>query len=652
MSAMFPKLFERGQIGRLEIKNRVVKAATYGALSNIDGSVTDRMIRYYEEVARGGTGLVIVESASIDDKASKAAPCELGISSIEHIPGLAALAQGICDQGARAALQLTHFGRDNFLGITPAKSASRIPMSMGGLGPFETFADEPVPEELTVEEIHDIVKAFGDAAQRAQTAGFEMVEVHGAHGGLVTNFLSPGTNRRNDMYGGPLQNRMRFLVEVVRSIRKKVGADFPIGVRLSGNDYEPNGVVIEDTVGVAKVLESIGVDIIHVSGGSHIRGNHLASPMSVPAGHHIREVEAVKRVVHIPVIASGSITTPQLAEEILQSGKADFIALARPLFADPYWPKKAKEGRPEDITPCIRCNDGCQDRSNLRYRPTQCTVNAALNKGDTLAITPADRQRNVAVVGGGPGGMEAARVCALRGHKVTLYEKRSLGGAMIDASAPEFKADLKRLIDYYVTQLKKLEVEVIQKEATVDTFKKGNVDAVIVAVGGTPLIPDVPGIGKPIVVVALDVLRKKSPLGQKVLVVGGNMVGAEVGLWLAEQGKEVIFVEMLDEFMANVGIFDQLEYHERFAKQKVTIHTGKRLESVVDKGAIVVDKFGRRQEMVADNIVLAVGFAPLTGLREKLEKERGFEVYAIGDCVSPRRIFDAIHEAYLTARKV
>jgi NADPH-dependent 2,4-dienoyl-CoA reductase/sulfur reductase-like enzyme len=374
--------------------------------------------------------------------------------------------------------------------------------------------------------------------------------------------------------------------------------------------------------------------------------------MSVPAGHHIREVEAVKRVVHIPVIASGSITTPQLAEEILESGKADFIALARPLFADPYWPQKAREGRPEDITPCIRCNDGCQDRSNLRYRPTQCTVNVALNKGDTLAITPADRQRNVAVVGGGPGGMEAARVCALRGHKVTLYEKRSLGGALIDASAPEFKADLKRLIDYYVTQLKKLKVEVIQKEATVDTFKKGNVDAVIVAVGGTPLIPDVPGIDRPIVVTAMDVLRKKSPVGQKVLVVGGNMVGTEVGLWLAEQGKEVIFVEMLDEFMANVGIFDQLEYHERLAKQKVAIHTGKRLESVIDKGAIVVDKFGRRQEMMADNIVLAVGFIPLTSLREKLEKEKGFEVYAIGDCVSPRRIFDAIHEAYLTARKL
>ncbi len=652
MKPMFPKLFERGKIGRLETENRIVKAATYGALSNIDGSVTDRMIRYYAEVARGGTGLVIVESAYIDKKASKAAPCQLGVADVEHIPGLAALAQAISDNGAKAALQLVHFGRDNFLGITPAKAPSRIPMSIAGLGPFETFGGEPVPEELTIEEIQEIVAAFGDAARRAQTAGFDMVEVHGAHGGLVTNFLSPGTNRRTDMYGGSLQNRMRFLIEVVRDIKKKVGADFPLGVRLSGIDYEPNGVVIEDTLEVAKGLEKVGVDIIHISGGSHIRGNHLASPMSVPVGHHVREAEAVKKVVHIPVIASGSITTPQLAEEILERGKADFIALARPLFADPYWPQKAREGRPENITPCIRCNDGCQDRSNLKYRPTQCTVNVMLNREDSLDIITAERCKNVGVVGGGPGGLEAAKVCALRGHRVTLFEKRKLGGALNEASVPEFKSDLRRLISFYVTQMEKLKVEVIQKEATVNTIKEGNFDAVIIAVGGVPAGPDVPGIDKPIVISALDALDRKVPVGQKVLVVGGNMVGTEVGLWLAEQGKEVIFTEMTDEFMTNVGIFERLEYSERLAKQKVTIHTGKRLEKVVDKGAIVVDRYGKKQEIWADSIVLAVGFIPQTTLKEQLEQGKGLEVYAIGDCVNPRRIFDAIHEAYLTARRI
>jgi 2,4-dienoyl-CoA reductase-like NADH-dependent reductase (Old Yellow Enzyme family)/thioredoxin reductase len=652
MTTIFPRLFERGKIGRLEIGNRVVKAATYGALSNPDGSVTDRMIRFYEKVARGGTGLVIVESAWIDKKGSKAAPCSLGVADVEHIPGLASLARAICDSGAKAALQIAHFGRDNFLGITPAKSASRIPMSALGTVAFETFGAEPVPEELTVEEIREVVAAFGDAAKRAQTAGFDLVEVHGAHGTLVTNFLSPATNRRTDMYGGSLQNRMRFLVEVVRAIKGKTGGDFPLSIRLSGIDYEPNGVVIEDTLEVVKVIEKIGVDVIHVSGGSHIQGIHCASPMSMPLGHHVREAEAVKKVVHIPVIVSGSITTPQLAEEILESGKADFIALARPLFADPNWPQKAREGRPEDIIPCIRCNEGCQYRSNRKYRPILCTVNVAMGRDDTFIITAAERQKDVAVIGGGPGGMEAARVCALRGHRVTLYEKRNLGGVLIEASVPEFKSDLRRLVSYYVTQMEKLKVKVIQEEATVDTVKDGKFDVVIVAVGGTPLTLDVPGIDRPIVINAQGALSGKLSVGQRVLVVGGGMVGTAVGLWLAEQGKEVIFVEMLDDFMVGVGIRDRVAYQERLAKQKVTIYTGKRLESVIEKGAVVVDKKGSRQEILADSIVVAAGFAPQASLREQLEKEKHLEVYAVGDCVNPGMIFDAIHEGYLTARGI
>ncbi|MFX0203318.1 MAG: FAD-dependent oxidoreductase [Candidatus Hodarchaeota archaeon] len=650
MNMMFPKLFEHGKIGRLEIDNRVIKAATYGALGNPDGSITDRMIRNYEEVARGGAGLIIVEGAGVDKKGGEGGPGSPSAANVLYIPGLAALAQGIQCNGAKAALQIVHFGRDNFLGITPAKVPSRIPMGVGG--PLEGLGYELVSEELAIEEIREIVSAFGDAANRAQTAGFDMVEVHGAHGTLVTNFLSPATNRRTDMYGGSLQNRMKFLVEIVTDIRKKVGEDFPLCVRLSGIDYEPNGVVIKDTLEVVKVLEKIGVDAIHLSGGSHIRGHHLASPMTIPAGHHVREAEAVKNIVHIPVIASGSITSPQLAEEILETGKADFISLARPLFADPYWPQKAREGRPEDITPCIRCNDGCQDRTNLRFRPTQCTVNAALNRKDTLTVTPDGSRKDVVVVGGGPGGMEAARVCALGGHRVTLYEKRKLGGALIEASVPEFKSDLKRLISYYVAQMEKRKVEVILEEFTVSAIKKRSFDAVIVAVGGAPLIPDVPGIDRPIVTSALDVLSGKSPLGQKIIVVGAGLIGTEVGLWLAEQGKEIIFAEMLDEFMNNVGVFYRLAYQERFAKQKVTIHTGKRLDSVTDKGAIIVDRYGKRQEILADSVVLALGLVPRTSLREQIKKEKIIEVYAIGDCVSPRRIFDAIHEGHMIARMI
>jgi len=365
-----------------------------------------------------------------------------------------------------------------------------------------------------------------------------MVEVHGAHGTIVTNFLSPATNRRTDLYGGPLVNRMRFLVEVIKDVRKKVGPDYPIGVRLSAIDYEPGGIVLEDTIEVAKVLEKIGVDVIHVSGGSHVKGLHLASPMSMPIGHHIKESAAIKKAVSIPVIASGSITNPKLAEETIASGKADFISMARPLFADPEWPNKAKAGHPEDIIPCIRCNIGCHARSNFLFRPTKCTVNVPLSRSVKLAIEPAKVRKNVAVIGGGPGGMEAARVLALRGHNVTLYEKRKLGGALIEASVPDFKADIRPLIAYLATQMKKLKVNVVMQEATPAAIKRGKFDAVVVAVGAEMRKPDIPGVGLPHVTDVMAVLNGKAT-GKRVLVVGGGLIGVEVGIYLAEMARRL-----------------------------------------------------------------------------------------------------------------
>ena len=648
MNSMFPKLFEPGKIGRLEIGNRVIKAPTMLFMCNPDGSVTDILIRFYEETTRGGSGLVIVEAASVTRRGIGFP--RLCAAGTEYIPGLSLLAQAICDNGAKSALQLVSSGDD-----TPPKVPSRIPWEEQESAHWSKDTGEvsgPVPQELTVEDIQAIVKATGNAAKVAQLAGFDMVEVHGAHGTLPHQFLSPARNRRNDLYGGSPHNRMRFLVEIVKDIKNKTGADFPLSVRLSAIDYEPGGLVLEETLEIVKVLEQIGVDVLHISGGSHARLVHTTSPMCIPEGYHVPSAEAVKKIVHIPVIASGSITTPQLAEEILESGKADFVSLARPLFADPHWPQKAREGRPEDITPCIRCVDGCQDRSNLKFRAIRCTVNVALAREDKLAITPAERRKEVAVVGGGPGGMEAARVCALRGHGVTLYEKRKLGGVLIEASVPEFKSDIRRLINYHVTQIEKLKVKVIQEEATVNTIKKGNFDAVIVAVGAILTKPDVPGIEKPIVTDVLEVLNGKAHLGQRVHIVGGGIIGVEVGLFLAEQGKEIIFTTRQDELMSGLMSIQRAAYQERLAGQNVTTYTGRRLDSVLDKGAIVVDKNGNRQEISADSIVLATGFAPQTTLRERLEKETSFEVYAVGDCVNPRMIYDAIHEGYLAARKI
>jgi len=646
VSSRFTSLFETGRIGNVELKNRVVKAPQWTHLATHDGLVTERLIRYYKEVARGGSALAIVEFAFVDNVASRMGACQLGAADDKYIPGLSRLAQTIQANGAKAALQIAHCGRHRRLGNRPIKAPSRI------LSEDIRVSGKAVAEELTVEEIQEIVSSFGDAARRAKMAGFSMVEIHGAHGYLITEFLSPRTNKRTDCYGGSLENRIRFLLEVVRDIRQKVGLDFPLGIRLSGTEYEPDGVMIEDTIEVVKELEKL-VDVIHVSGGSKYQWLMRESPMSIPPGPMVWAAEAVKKAVGVPVIASGSITTPELAEDILRKGKADFVALGRPLLADPYWPQKAQEGRPEDIVPCIRCNDGCTYRLVGRYnKAILCTVNVALGREDDFSITPTRFRKKIAVVGAGPGGLEAARVCTLRGHDVTLYEKRELGGTLLEASVPEFKSDLRRLVGYFTTQVNKLKIKLTCEQVTLNTIKEGSFDVVIVAVGGAPLKLDVPGADKPIVSGALEVLIGKACVGRRVLVVGGGMVGTETGLFLAKQGKEVTFVEVLDELMADIGLLDQIVYREMLARQKVVIHRGKRVEIVLDNGAIIADKYGNREEILADSIVVAIGLAPQPGLTEQLKSEAGLKVYAIGDCVKPRRIFDAIHEGFLAAYSI
>lgn len=640
----YEKLFTPGKIGCLELKNRIIKAPQTTGMGGRDGSVTERLIRYYREQALGGAGLVIVGYAWVDHKASKSCQCQIGIADDEFIPGLAWLAQTIQDSGAKAGIQIEHCGRQKFLGTPPIKAPSRVP--------WEELhaAGGAVPEELTFEEIQEIVEAFGDAARRAKWAGFDMVEVHGAHGYLITNFLSPRTNKRTDWYGGSLENRMRFLLEIISNIRKKVGPDYPLSVRLSGTEYEPDGVTIEETIEVAKALERAGVDVIHISGGNHHQMAHQVTPMCLPPAHNVWAAEAVKKEVKIPVIASGSINTPEIAEEVLETGKADFVALGRPLFADPYFPRKAQEGRPEDIAPCIRCNDGCLERSFFLFQSIRCTVNARLGREGQREIVPTSKSKRVAVVGGGPAGMEAARVLALRGHDVTLFEGRKLGGRLIEASVPGFKADIRLLINYLSTQMGKLGVKVEHRQVTPADIKEGNFEAVIVAVGAKLVRPDVPGITKPSVVDCLDVFNGKANLGQRIAVVGAGLVGIDVGLYLAEQGKEVLFImgrEKPEDFMSDVGVSSRPVIAQMLAKYKYSVYRGRRLEEVCDGAVVVVDKYGNKEEIPADTVVLAKGFVPQKQFEEELKSLVDIPVYSAGDCVAPRKIFDAIHEGFL-----
>ena len=373
--------------------------------------------------------------------------------------------------------------------------------------------------------------------------------------------------------------------------------------------------------------------------------------MAVDRAHNVWAAEAIKKEINIPVIASGSITTPELAEEILATGKGDYVGLGRPLWADQYWAKKIEEGRPEDIRPCIRCNEGCLERTFFKFRAVTCGVNPTIGREGELDVTPADKKKKVAVVGGGPGGMEAARVCALRGHEVELYEKRQLGGALNEASAPNFKSDIRFFQKYLTTQLEKLQIKVIEKEVTLEMLESKGYDVVVIATGSKPIKLNIPGADSPIVREAIEILHGGKDIGKKVVVVGGGLVGSETAIELSEQGKDVTIVEMLDNIMNDCAVTDKIVYGERIAADKIDVCTGMKLMEVNGKSVTVSDKSGKTREIEADTVIMAVGFKPQHELYDRL-CDTGMEVYSIGDCVAPGKIYDAIHTAYKTARNI
>lgn len=644
---LFPKLFEPGRIGRLQLKNRIVKAPMSTALSNIDGSASERLIRYYKRQAEGGVGLLVVEYAYVDDIASKSAHCQLGISHNEHIPGLTWLAETIREAGAAPAIQLEHCGRQKFLGTPPIKAASAVPW----VALKSRVGEFAVPEEMTIAEIEQVIEAFGDACVRAQWAGFELVEIHGAHGYLITNFLSPHTNKRTDKYGGSLENRMRLAVSIVDNARKKVGPDFPLTIRLSGSDYEPDGFSVDETTIVAKILEEHGIDAIHVSGGDHHQMIHQVTPMTLPRGNNVWAAEAVKKVVKIPVIASGSLTTPDFAEAVLAEGKGDFVALGRPLWADTDWVNKAYAGQAADIRPCIRCNDGCLDRTFFRFRAIKCTVNPTLGREGEIELTPALRRKKVAVVGGGPAGLEAARISAIRGHDVTLFEGGRLGGMLNEGSVPDFKFDLSLLRDNMVYQLGPSGVRVVNEYATVHSLASGGFETVIVATGAKPKKPAIPGIDQPWVCDSVDVLNEKVVPKGKCVILGGGLVGVETVLFLQEKGCSSTLVHKYDEILNKCAITDKISYRMLMDKAGIPILFSHKTLAIGDHTVTVADKDGVEKIIPADFVMCAIGYAAAPDLADQLNGKVP-EVHAIGDCIKPALVFEAIHDAYHLARKI
>lgn len=637
----YPHLFEKGKIGNVVIKNRIVRNSMGTYLGNPDGTVTDRQIKAYAQAAQGGAGLIFMDNATPVPMTS----CGLRADKDEFIAGLSLLADAVKQHGAVAGMQLAHPGRDaGFVGSADVIGASPIT--------FEPWyqAGAKLPRELSVEEIHDLVSKFGDAALRCKLAGFDVVEIHGAAGCIPTNFLSPHDNHRTDMYGGSLYNRMRLLIEIVRDMKKKCGPDFPIGVKLSTEDWEPEGIRIDETVEVAKALEKEGVSHLNIMGGTHATS---AMEFLLPNAFNVEHTKKIKDAVNIPVFIGHNIFSPEEAERMLVEGNGDFVALGRSQLADPCWAKKAKEGKTADIKPCINCLIGCLDRGLLHHTPICCSVNPTLYKYECPEITPADIKKNVAIIGAGPGGCEAALTASKRGHSVTLYEKRDFGGAMIEASIPDNKANIRRLIKYYEDHINADEnITVVKEEANYDTIVHGGFDAVIIAVGGKTRKLKVPGIESDTVIYANDYLNgSKKSQGKQAVVIGGGITGAETALELKNEGKDVTIVEMTDSFLANPSSACQA-YNIAISQTDIKVITGKRLIAVGNHQAVLTDRWGNEMSIETDNVVIAAGFIPQYDLAEQLEENTEIEVFNIGDSKKVRQIFDAVHEGFFAARQI
>ena len=646
LNTMYRKLFERGNIGNLELKNRIFKAAAQNTPCP-DGKVSERLINFYTEEACGGAGLIIVGLARVSKHETPGPAGYIGIENEDCISGFGALAQAIHDNGAKCCLQLTHLGSHAHppLRCVSRKGIEHDPWIHTHLPDMKEFPHT----EYTIPEIRELAGFYGDAAVRAVKAGFDMIEVHAAHRHGLGLFVSPLTNRRNDMYGGAFENRTRVLFEVIDDIKNKIGADFPLIVRLNGSDCHPDGQGIDEAVELARQLESVGVDAINMSDQNATAGT--ASPLGVFAW----AAEAVKKAVSIPVMSCGSINTPEIAEEILSSGKADFVGTARAHFADPYWPRKAKEGRPEDIRPCVRC----MECSGPRYKwkgPIVCAVNVTLGKETIMPIIRAQTPKKVAIIGGGLAGMEAARICALRGHQATIYEKRKLGGVLNEASVPDFKADLRRLLAYYETQIKKLEIPVVIKEANVTELKKHAYDTAIIATGAKTVMLNTPGADNENVFYAIDVFEKKPELGERITIVGGGNVSVEMALWLVMQGKTVTILKMRDgdDILIDESGVNKAAYMTMLQQQPgIQILTGHRLLSINNKSVSIERKEDKTRRVIeCDNVIITSRLRGDLSFRDLLDQDGSFDVYAVGDCLSPRKIYDAIHEGNICAREI
>jgi 2,4-dienoyl-CoA reductase-like NADH-dependent reductase (Old Yellow Enzyme family)/thioredoxin reductase len=651
------KLFSPVNIGTIQVKNRIVMPAMVTSQATPDGMVTERHIGWYEARAKGGVGLIIIEFTSVAKRGQTGANM-LGIWDDKFIPGLRRLVERIHAYDTKVFLQLSHGGRQTSRefngGQLPVAPSAIVSSVMDNEKKQRNDNTHEIPNELSVEEIEKITGQFAEAGSRAKQAGFDGVEIHGAHGYLIGQFMSPYSNKRHDEYGGDLTARMEFPLEVVRAVRSEVGTDFPIGFRCSGNEHVPDGITMEDTKRIAPMLEAAGVNCLHISAGVYESFWSMIPPYGTTEGFHANEDAAIKQTVSIPVITVGRIKSPEIAEKILQHGKADLVALGRQLICDPDWPVKVATGNFGEIRPCIGCTQGCINRQNVEGKPASCTYNTAAGIENEAEILSTKNPKNVLVIGGGPGGLEAARVAAVRGHHVTLFEKTGkLGGRFNLACVAPFKQEFTLAIKWLVGQVNKLGVHIeLGREVTPELVSEIKPDIVIIATGAATKRPEIPGMDKEGVVIADDILAGKVAMGNKVVILGGGGIGCEVADFIVPRGKDVTIVEMMPEIGVGTGIpliVAQLLI-PRLKHYGVKMMTCATVQEVIDNG-VIVNLDGKEEKIIGDQIIVAMGAKPINELADSL-KNKVPEVYVIGDAKEPRTMFEATHEGAEIARMI
>jgi 2,4-dienoyl-CoA reductase (NADPH2) len=662
-------LFEPIKINQLELKNRICMPAMHMNMA-VNFEVSDQLIDFYAERARGGVGVITVGYATVDEYSGNVT--NIGAHKDEFVPGLKRLAQAIQENGAHAVVQINHAGRYNFSFFLDGKQAvapSAVPSRM----------TRETPRELTIDEIKEIVKRFSQAASRVKKAGYDGVEVLSGTGYLISEFLSPFTNKREDDYGGSFENRMRFGLEVMQAIRQEVGADFPIIVRMNGNDFMPGGNGRKDLQEYARRLVQVGVDALNINVGWHeARVPQIVT--SVPRGVFGYLAKGIRELVDVPVISGHRINDTATAREMIADGLCDMVAMGRPLIADPFLPQKAKAGHEKGIVHCIACAQGCFDNL-FKLKPVECLCNPKAGHEKETAVEKTKAPKKVMVVGGGAAGMSAALSAREKGHNVTLCEKGSrLGGQLYLASAPPGRAEFAELAKDLEYQVALSTINVVLDRCVDEAlFDHEKPDAVILATGALPIKPPIPGVELPHVVQAWEVLQETAVIGRRVVIVGGGAVGVETALFLAEKGtlspqalkfllvnraedpedlyelstrgtKDIVVIEMIDKMGKDIGKTTRWGILQDLSRQGIqTKATTKALE--ITETCVKVEMDGKIEEIPADTVVLAAGAAPYNPLQKFVEKQ-GIPCKVIGDAARVALAFDAVHQGFAAGRSL